>query len=705
MRLVPDIETARKMNRPFPTLGELHVLEHIARVLGNEPDVEIYFQPKVASLRPDIVVLREGFGCSIIEVKDWVIGSYVVKLDNKMDSGTEWRSKSTGAEIMSPHLQVIKYKKRLFSEAGLDLSKVFNKSLYGTIRTVIILTNSSNEAAQAASHRYVPVLGRDGLPEDSSDLMRVLGLEKMSSSFTKECYHAIKSVLDPSKEPEPPVISVKLSERQISALKFPASRRRKIRGVAGSGKTIVGATLAARSAAEGLHVLYLVFNNAARHNSRNVLRSLDLEFPRAYVTIETVFKLASPFNKVTEDRFLVSNQFYEAARDKITEALKERVELPDSERYDVVIIDEAQDHEYEWMQVIEQYYLAPEGTMLVLADEAQNIYGTSLEEQRVKTPIPGTWFRLNEHKRSDPSISKLCDQFRRSFLGDSESNELQTEMGLGLVELHIVEDHSPGNLANCILANEKLVDILTGNNKDSTSLIIGRTSSIIGQVTDECRKYCGDRGTLSTMMETDQQRATLFLETLKSIFEKPVPVIRCASVTLTYGEADHIKEAVSCDWHEWKSNKRAEIVELLLASNEGAKNRLNWVETLRSLYDRTLSLSERRFADLQHNDTPLPSSYKDDIVHEYSFGISKLRSELKEAAFIKNSRVVISTAHSSKGIERDQVFLLIDAHWHMSPQANELMYTAMSRARSELFLICSGKSPYRTFFDNYLDPA
>ena len=702
MRLVPDIEMARKMKRPFPTLGELHVLDHIAKTLADVEDVTIFFQPKVGSLRPDIVVLREGHGCSIIEVKDWSLDSYNLKRNDKQEDGTEWYTRSTGVKILSPHLQVVSYKRRLFSEAGLDLIKIFNRPLYGVIKTVVVLTNTANTDAQSASHKYVPVLGRDGLPDTSAELLQVLGLGYKTETFSRECFNAIQRVLDPPTRPEQPFITVKLSERQRAALELPKSRRRKIHGAAGSGKTIVGVTLAAEAAQKGMQVMYLVYNNAAKQGVWNVLRSYNLDFPRSSVTVETIFKLAAPFNKLNEEQFLLSSQFFMAAQEKITESLRERTSVPDYERYDVIIIDEAQDHEYEWMQVLERDYLTDNGTLLIMADEAQNIYGKKLEEQRVKTPITGSWYRLNEHKRSDPAISELCDQFRRTYLSDTEANERQTEMGMGILEVQISQDHSKVGLTKKLLANDNLNEALTGRTQQRSSLIIARTSDIIRTVTDECRKLCPDRGKLSSMMETDLQRAVVFLGELKTTVDRYGADSRCANVRLTSDELEWIKKVFFRIPQDKLRERYVEIAKQLLYSENKGAARQEHLDVLSQLFERTRSVADRRIDEHEAVLSESQESYKNDIVHNYSFMIARLRAELKEDVFRNSSPIVVSTAHSSKGIERDRVYLLIDAYWHLNPQAHELLYTALTRARSELYVICSPKSTYSEFFGGYL---
>jgi superfamily I DNA/RNA helicase len=53
-----------------------------------------------------------------------------------------------------------------------------------------------------------------------------------------------------------------------------------------------------------------------------------------------------------------------------------------------------------------------------------------------------------------------------------------------------------------------------------------------------------------------------------------------------------------------------------------------------------------------------------------------------------NNKVIFSTTHKAKGLERDRVFVLANTYRHgCGGEEDNLWYVAITRARSELFLV------------------
>lgn len=64
----PPLEDLAKLRTPL-TPGERKVLDHFVRVLPT--DWELYLQPHLNGLRPDIVLLHPKKGIAVYEIKDW----------------------------------------------------------------------------------------------------------------------------------------------------------------------------------------------------------------------------------------------------------------------------------------------------------------------------------------------------------------------------------------------------------------------------------------------------------------------------------------------------------------------------------------------------------------------------------------------------------------------------------------------------------
>ena len=106
-QFIPSLDDIRNLTVK-PQEGELYLLEFLDRVLDDT--FEVYFNPYMNGDRPDVIIIKEGQGVMIIEVKDWNLDSY------ELDVRKNWKVKNHKNEftIKSPISQVLKYKENLF---------------------------------------------------------------------------------------------------------------------------------------------------------------------------------------------------------------------------------------------------------------------------------------------------------------------------------------------------------------------------------------------------------------------------------------------------------------------------------------------------------------------------------------------------------------------------------------------------------------
>lgn len=79
----PPLDEIPNLRTP-PTEGELKLLNYLNQCLKGKDDYEIFFQSNMEGYRPDIVIMRRGYGILIIEVKDYNIKRYYI------DDKEEW---------------------------------------------------------------------------------------------------------------------------------------------------------------------------------------------------------------------------------------------------------------------------------------------------------------------------------------------------------------------------------------------------------------------------------------------------------------------------------------------------------------------------------------------------------------------------------------------------------------------------------------
>ncbi len=73
VNLIPSYDKILSL-KVKPEEGELHLLKFLDSELDDS--FEVYFNPYMNGDRPDIVVMKEGQGILIIEVKDYDLNSY-----------------------------------------------------------------------------------------------------------------------------------------------------------------------------------------------------------------------------------------------------------------------------------------------------------------------------------------------------------------------------------------------------------------------------------------------------------------------------------------------------------------------------------------------------------------------------------------------------------------------------------------------------
>ena len=137
--IFPSIENIERL-KVTPQPGEWFLLKHLIDTLDDS--FEIYFQPFLNGDRPDIILMKEGSGVIIIEVKDWNLSSYVVSEDNS------WSLLNKKNQfISSPFRQVFNYKSNLYSLHinGLIEEKIKNPNLYNIIKPFVYFHNHTKK--------------------------------------------------------------------------------------------------------------------------------------------------------------------------------------------------------------------------------------------------------------------------------------------------------------------------------------------------------------------------------------------------------------------------------------------------------------------------------------------------------------------------------------------------------------------------------
>jgi len=410
-----------------PTDGELAALIFLQDYLDST--YEIYFQPFLNGDLPDIIILRKSSGAYILEVKDWRLENYILNKKKK------WCVIKNNLEqpIKSPLKQVNSYKENLYNLhiEGLLERKINNPKLLSVVSCGVYFHNASTAEVDSfiksekdsdredkvsfskylKSIKYIDLIGRDGLQAEFWDqILRRTWLDRKSNYFDETLYSSFRRYLQPPIHKTEEGINIVYSQEQQNIIESRQNVWQKIKGIAGSGKTLC---LAKRAVNAHLRhqskVLILTFNISLRNYIHDKISEVREDFKWQYFHIihyhEFFKNQANNFNLELNQSSWSNPDFFQDHAGQI-------------EKYETILIDEIQDYRKEWVSIILKYFLESEsGEYVAFGDEKQNIYQReySKEEKKPYTGIPGAWNLLKRSYRINTDIALLAKNFQIEY--------------------------------------------------------------------------------------------------------------------------------------------------------------------------------------------------------------------------------------------------------------------------------------------------
>jgi len=456
-KLYPPIENINRL-KVKPTDGEMFLLNYLVENLAD--DVEVYFQPFLNGDRPDIILMEKKSGVTIIEVKDWNLKSYTIDIDNK------WYLQNIDLCIKSPFQQVFGYKNNLFNLHinGLLEKKIKNKNFYKLIKQYVYFHNISKHDIDVlydnAENYYINEISinyeshkrkeiefdryakkDDYLKKKQLKLIRDKNLaitsqnlkhksksllpgESKNSLFEESIYLEFQRYLQPPYHVASEGKEIIYSKKQ-SQLITSKPVHQKVKGVAGSGKTVVLAKRAVNAHIRNEDaVLVLTFNLTLKSYIHDRISDVRENFDWKYFHITNYHQLI----RYTLNNLNIEIILPEGLPQSETSILFDKVycdidifknheqEIP---QYKSIFIDEIQDYKPEWIKIIRKYFLADSGEMVLFGDEKQNIYERTIDTEKNSTVVQGfgRWEKLNQsiRQKEDSHILKLANSFQKIF--------------------------------------------------------------------------------------------------------------------------------------------------------------------------------------------------------------------------------------------------------------------------------------------------
>ncbi len=468
---------------PTPlTDGELLVIDLFDQKLAAE--WEIYVQPHLNGLRPDIVLLHPRVGVAVFEVKDWDLRAmqYYAR-DDGIGNHTLWACGQNGKHFSrerdNPINRILLYKRELFE---LYCPRLDGQAGLAVISAGLVFTCSPRAEASRVFRpfvqardgmrkypRYYPISGSDDLA--SGDIDAIFPEGKRTSSMLMNAAMA-NDLRDWLREPffsqeqrRPPKLN---PQQEVIERTRTTTGYRRIKGPAGSGKSVALAARAARLAVEGKHVLVICFNITLL----NYLRDLTVRYaaPRSVIRQQVDFLsfhrwckricLDTGSKKLYDELWASSSVGVDLDPDPVLRdelaSLVMRLYREDGgggmPAYDAILVDEGQDFHVSWWQTL-RCALKPGGEMVLVADKTQDVYGTaSAWTDRVMegAGFAGRWRELKTSYRLPPGVVATVRTFAERFLTGHEIDipevEQVEQMEMFPVELRWLHVRRPSNV-------------------------------------------------------------------------------------------------------------------------------------------------------------------------------------------------------------------------------------------------------------------
>lgn len=372
----------------------------------------VYFEPEIHGKRPDFVIIGPDLGLLVLEVKDYTKNTL---FQLNPDEWTLINSSGEQTKTKSPLKQARDYVFHIVNTLKKDrnLVKMEGKYQYqlkfpygfGTVFTRLYQSDFINHALYSVIEPSL-CLTRDEIDPDNESFSEENLFEKIANMFivpyrlktplTIEEINAIRYHLFPEvrisaefKQPVPYRDQLLLSLHDIKTMDLHqenlarqiGDKNRLIRGVAGSGKTIILASRAKILAKEnpGWKILILCYNISLSRNIEQMVQHMMNEpddlFDFNFVDDEPSVSNDRQHN-ITVRNFHSWLTYDLKSKESDIPTLIEKLRSGEAilPMYDAILIDEGQDFEGSWFGLVSQLLNTDTKSLLLVEDRAQTIY-------------------------------------------------------------------------------------------------------------------------------------------------------------------------------------------------------------------------------------------------------------------------------------------------------------------------------------------
>ena len=293
------------------------------------------------------------------------------------------------------------------------------------------------------SHNY-NFSDRERIIEAIDRCQRILNTLEKTSGQDEELKNWREELVQVSAPTSDVINSVwkKLDKRQRDIIESRSKTGyRRVKGSAGSGKTIVAAARAVEVAKEDKSVLVVVYNRTMAARMRVIVEGCcQVAKRRDALSNIQIFSIYALFKKIVIwsglDELLpqydinvpfktYEKELYIAANKALENEIGKRIPY-----FDCIIVDEGQDFTLDWWRFLRDLRISGDdksgnalGEMLLIADATQDLYGTAhawTEESMKGAGFRGDWFNLDKSYRMPTNLIPLAKDFVQTYLPNNQ---------------------------------------------------------------------------------------------------------------------------------------------------------------------------------------------------------------------------------------------------------------------------------------------
>lgn len=468
----------------------------------------MYIDPVINEVAVDFIIVRPNRGLLLLNVFEEDLNNCQSSKDGKEISvldGSGAVVKTYQSPIELINLCQISIKDGI---EELLMSTIESSRNFGLIKKVVVFTANDNNKVReffgisSEQIDYTYLFGNEFFSKKSvsQGLYAQVGLINTSSYFDDAVKRKIAEILSPSWHSylegktgiEPKGAQKKLVVSQ--------NAHQKISGVAGSGKTHVLAARAVNAMKRtGGDVLVLTFNITLANYLKFRLSEIREDFSWEKIDIYPYHQ----FFRIRASECQLHVDF--GAYDRLSFF----DDTTTHKRYSAIFVDEVQDYTTEWLRIVMQNFLLPNGEFVVFGDPKQNVYHRPIDSNgdiRLGV-IGGVWNKeLSTGRRfTNPRLATLATTFQAKFLSNQPIDTISTTTGYdNTLNFQIVTYYNMRGSFTIENLVSKLTEIMNNSNNDPKDFVVLASYSKLLQTIDSKYREMTGEETEITFVSTEQ---------------------------------------------------------------------------------------------------------------------------------------------------------------------------------------------------------